>query len=212
MTGCLVLVTTAAVAEVILSRAEDGTRVLTNDSRAHPWRDPGSRWMDQRRGDFDEVVQIHAARASLDPDLVHSVIQVESGYDVLARSRKGAMGLMQLMPSTASELAVSDPWDAEQNVSGGTRYLGWLLEMFDGRLDWALAGYNAGPAAVQRYQGIPPYKETQAYVSRVLALYNGESPSSSAAVRVGRPVYLERTAAGGLIMTTSPPSRTSRKH
>lgn len=210
MTACLLLVATAMTAQVTLSRAEDGTRMLTNDSRTRPWRDPGSRWMDQRRQDLDEVVERLAVRARLDPDLVHSVIQVESGYDVFALSRKGAMGLMQLMPSTASDLRVADPWNAEQNVDGGTRYLGRLMEMFDRRLEWALAGYNAGPEAVRRYQGIPPYPETQEYVRRVLALYNGQVPSPPAAARVGRPVYLQRTPEGGLIMTTTPPAAAAR--
>ena len=166
--------------------------------------------MDQRRQDLDEVVQRHAVRARLDPDLVHAVIQVESGYDVFALSRKGAMGLMQLMPSTASDLQVADPWNAEQNVDGGTRYLGRLIEIFEGRLEWALAGYNAGPEAVRRYQGIPPYPETQTYVRRVLALYNGQAPLSPAAARVGRPVYLQRSPEGGLIMTTTPPAAAAR--
>lgn len=210
ITGWLALVAMATAGEVTLNRSANGTPVLANDSRTGPQRAVTQQWMDQSRRDVDAMVRRHASQSRLDPDLVHAVIQVESGYDAGARSQKGAIGLMQLMPATAAELAVADPWDAEQNIDGGTRYLRHLLAIFDGRLEWALAGYNAGPEAVQRYQGIPPYAETQAYVRRVLALYNGQSPSPSTAP-VGRPVFLRRTAAGGLLLTTTPPKVASRK-
>jgi len=211
ITGWLILVAMATAGEVTLNRSANGTPVLANDFRTRPQRAVSSRWMGQRRIDVDAMVRQYAAQSHLDPDLVHAVIQVESGYNARAQSQKGAIGLMQLMPATAAELAVSDPWDAEQNIGGGTRYLKHLLERFDGRLEWALAGYNAGPEAVQRYQGIPPYAETQNFVRRVLALYNGQSPSPSTAAPVGRPVYLQRTAAGGLLLTTTPPTVASRK-
>jgi len=116
---------------------------------------------------FDAIIS-HAARVSgLDEDLIHAVVRAESGYDPRCRSSAGAMGLMQLMPGTASALGVADPWDPAQNVTGGARYLRQQLDRF-GDLERALAAYNAGPGAVERYGGIPPYRETQAYVQRVL--------------------------------------------
>jgi soluble lytic murein transglycosylase-like protein len=117
---------------------------------------------------FEPLVQAHAVRNALRPDLVRAVIQVESGFNPLARSPKGAMGLMQLMPATAAQLGVQDPYDAEQNIRGGTAYLRQLLDRFGGDEELALAAYNAGPGAVDRYgRRIPPFRETQDYVKKV---------------------------------------------
>ena len=101
--------------------------------------------------------------------LVKAVIQVESGYQPDARSRKGAIGLMQLMPETARQFAVADPYEPRSNIEGGVKYLRSLLDRFEVPL--ALAAYNAGEAAVRRFGGIPPYPETRAYVKSVLALF-----------------------------------------
>ena len=106
----------------------------------------------------------------LDPDIVLAVVQVESNFDSGARSPKNAQGLMQLIPETADRFGVKDVWDPEQNLRGGMAYLRWLLDRFDGDLSLALAGYNAGEGAVDRHQGVPPYKETKEYVRRVTGL------------------------------------------
>jgi soluble lytic murein transglycosylase-like protein len=117
---------------------------------------------------FEGLVQAHAARYDLRPELVRAVIQVESGFNPRARSPKGAMGLMQLMPATARDLGVSDPFDPDQNIRGGTRYLRELLDRYDGNERLALAAYNAGPGAVERHgRQVPPFRETQEYVRRV---------------------------------------------
>jgi soluble lytic murein transglycosylase-like protein len=112
-----------------------------------------------------------AAEEGVDADLVHAIISLESRYDPLALSRRGAKGLMQLTAPTASRYAVHDPFDPAANLRGGIRHLRFLQELFPGRLSWALAAYNAGEHAVLRYQGIPPFRETQAYVTRILAHY-----------------------------------------
>lgn len=119
-----------------------------------------------RASHFDDLIQQAATRYGVDPDLVHSVIQAESNYDPNCHSSAGAMGLMQLMPETARSLHVN-PWDAKQNIEGGVRELRGYLDRFKD-VDLALAAYNAGPGAVQRYHGVPPYHETQTYVKRVL--------------------------------------------
>lgn len=117
---------------------------------------------------FDTIVRQAATRHNVDPKLVHAVITVESAYRPGARSSRGAMGLMQLMPGTARDLRVRDPYDAASNIDGGVRYLRQLLDRFELRL--ALAAYNAGAATVERFGGVPPYPETRSYVARVLQL------------------------------------------
>ncbi len=121
---------------------------------------------------YDSLIILEARAHRLDPALVKAVIAAESNFSPLAVSRAGAQGLMQLMPQTAEELGVENPLEAVENVSGGTRYLREMLDRF-GDLSRALAAYNAGPKAVDRYRGIPPYPETEAYVKRVLAYYRG---------------------------------------
>ncbi len=121
---------------------------------------------------LNEVVNIASAAYHLDPDLVNSVIHAESGFNAHAVSPKGARGLMQLMPGTASQLGVNDSFDPQANVTGGSRYLRELLERYDFDLVKALAAYNAGPDRVEQYRGVPPFRETRAYVARIVHEYN----------------------------------------
>ena len=120
---------------------------------------------------YGEIIDKVSAEHGVDPKLVRALIRVESAYQPDARSHKGAMGLMQLMPATARQYAVTNPYDPAANIDAGVRYLKSLLERLPRAL--ALAAYNAGEAAVQRFHGIPPYPETRAYVARILALTGG---------------------------------------
>jgi len=136
---------------------------------------PGSEPLKGNAGppiDLNEVVNAASGTYRLDPDLVNSVIRAESGFNVRAVSPKGAQGLMQLMPQTASELGVHNAFDPQANVEGGTRYLRELLERYDFDLVKALAAYNAGPQRVEQYGGVPPYYETKAYVARIVRDFN----------------------------------------
>jgi len=118
---------------------------------------------------IDEAVDRIAAQQSLPPQLIHSVIKVESNYNPLAVSSKGALGLMQLIPSTARRFGVADVFNPVDNIQGGAKYLKYLLELFDNNYALALAAYNAGEAAVAKYGAVPPYRETQNYLQLVAA-------------------------------------------
>ncbi len=120
--------------------------------------------------DLDSLISEKAHRYGVDEDLVRSVIKMESGGNPRATSKAGAMGLMQLMPSTAEMLGVKDPYDPEQNLDGGIRYLKTLLDRYKGREDLSLAAYHSGPSRVDRYGGIPPHPKVKHYVKCVLAM------------------------------------------
>ena len=121
---------------------------------------------------LNEVINTISDRHHLDPDLINSVIHAESGFNPHALSPKGARGLMQLMPQTASQLGISNSFDPSANVEGGTRYLSELLQRYNFDLIKALAAYNAGPRRVEQYRGVPPYHETRAYVARIVRDFN----------------------------------------
>jgi len=120
-----------------------------------------------RATEFDSLIVQHAEANKINPALVRAVIEAESAFNPRAVSHVGAMGLMQLMPGTAKDLGVTDPFDPNDNIRGGTKYLKSLLDRFDNKVELALAAYNAGPGAVERYDGIPPYRETRNYVAKI---------------------------------------------
>lgn len=128
---------------------------------------------------YNDAIAEAAALYKLDPNLIRAIIRAESAFNPFAVSRAGAQGLMQLMPAVSEELSVLDPFDPRQNIFGGARYLRQLLDRNDGNLDLAVASYNAGPGAVDRYNGIPPYRETRNYVKKVnLFIKNAKATSS----------------------------------
>jgi Transglycosylase SLT domain len=140
-------------------------------------------------GEYDNHILAASAAHGVSADLVRAVIQVESEFDPLAVSSKGAQGLMQLMPDTGRRFGVSDPFDPRQNIFAGVQYLRFLLDMFQGDIALAVAGYNAGENAVARFNGIPPYKETRSYVQKIQALLSGISLGIKAAVNTVGPAF-----------------------
>jgi hypothetical protein len=130
-------------------------------------------------GEFDHHIAAATSAYGVSLDLVRAIIQVESDFDHLARSSKGAQGLMQLMPGTAERFGVGDPYDPRQNIFGGVQYLRLLLDMFDGDVVLASAAYNAGENAVIRHNGVPPYRETRGYVAKVQSLLGGAAAALS---------------------------------
>jgi soluble lytic murein transglycosylase-like protein len=119
---------------------------------------------------YGDLIKEAAARHGVDADLIHAVIEAESGFNPLAESAAGAQGLMQLMPTLQAELGVEDPFDPRQNIMAGVEYLKRLLTRHKGNVSLALASYNAGPTTVGRYKGVPPYKETRQYIKKIKSL------------------------------------------
>jgi len=151
---------------------------------------------------LNQVVDSASAAYHLDPDLVNSVIHAESGFNSRAVSPKGARGLMQLMPGTANQLGVNDSFDPQANVTGGSRYLRELLERYNFDLVKALAAYNAGPQRVEQYRGVPPFRETRAYVARIVHEYNAK--------KIAQEKIARREEAKQKQVSTKPPARASK--
>ena len=135
---------------------------------------------------LDKLIQKYAKKHGVDPKLVQAMIRQESGFNALAVSPKGAMGLMQLMPETAASLGVEDPFNVEQNIKGGIQFLKSCLNRFEQNLPLALAAYNAGPGRVVEHQGMPPFKETQTYVKKIVQEYCGQTLDPSQ-IKLGQP-------------------------
>lgn len=175
----LILLLTGSLANAAIYRYVD------ENGRTHFTDVPTSTQYKFYRGEggvqtIGSLIDHYADRFRLNAALIKAVIKVESDFNPKVVSKKGAKGLMQLMPATAREVGVSDPFDPGQSIYGGTYYLRQMLDIFDSNLDYALAAYNAGPTAVQHYGGIPPYDETRNYVVKVkkyLNYYNGSDAS-----------------------------------
>jgi hypothetical protein len=146
---------------------------------------------------LNQVVDAASANYHLDPDLVNSVIHAESGFNPHAVSPKGAKGLMQLMPGTANNLGVNDAFDPQANVEGGSRYLRELLERYNLDLVKALAAYNAGPQRVEQYRGVPPFRETRAYVARIVHEYNTKKIAQEKAAKQKQAAAKAASGKGG---------------
>jgi soluble lytic murein transglycosylase-like protein len=154
-------------------------------------------------GEIDAAIGQAAARHNVDANLVRALVKVESNFNPNAVSRKGAMGLMQLMPQTARQLKVSNPFDPDENIDAGVRHLKHLLESYGGDVQLSLAAYNAGVGAVARSSGIPRYAETRNYVKRITNLYGGSLGNSYFAGASREPVRVQRDARGVLYISNT---------
>ena len=215
-----------ADADVFTRRNENGVVEATNlpdkegfklayRSKGPVTHSPGFRATPSNNRVYDAHIREAAALHGVDVALVRAVIQVESQFDPGAVSRAGARGLMQIMPSTAVRLGVLDSFDPRQNIFGGVKYLRMLLDMFQGDVSLAVAGYNAGEKAVQRHNGVPPYRETQGYVRKILGLLAGGSAAGAApapaAQGPAKPpvkpsiIYKWRDSQGRMFLSDTPP-------
>jgi len=216
----------ASASAKVRIQVQNGRKVIFNDGvgekRPFGVKPSNDQWLAariSRPSAFDPLIARSANNHSLDPRLVKSVVLVESGFNASAVSRKGARGLMQLMPGTASRHGVKDMHDPAENIAGGTKYLSHLLDLFDGNLEKSLAAYNAGEAAVTRYGGIPPYDETRDYVRKALTAYYGMPYGGAGAGSLGggfgkpsgasfdgKPVRVRRDSQNRPVLTTARPS------
>ncbi len=184
--------------EIIVKQDENGNKIIMNKpSKETVKKSSISKPLPGKRTDFDALIDVYANKYGVDKDLVHAVIQVESDYNPVAVSKKGAMGLMQLHPETANDLGVHNPFHIESNLEGGIRYLREMLDRY-GDIRKALAAYNAGPEAVDKYNGIPPYKETQNYVKKVLSVYKKEPVKKTI-------IYKYENINGEIVISDVPP-------
>ena len=154
------------------------------------------------------IINSACTRYGVDPSLVHAIVKVESDFNPFAVSRKGAMGLMQLMPETALSLNVRDTFSPHENIEGGVRYLRYLLDRYEGNLSLTLAAYNSGETSVKKWGTIPPYKETQDYVKKILQLYNG---SGSRPLAPRYTIYVGTGDDGTLMLTDNPSNHPEKK-
>jgi soluble lytic murein transglycosylase-like protein len=183
--GAIAVVANSAFADVYVYKDKNGVLMFTNVPNHAGYR----RVLRESRGQavdraanpsYEDLIQTASGRNNIDADLVRAVIKAESDFNARARSQKGAMGLMQLMPETARLHNLGDAYNPSENVEAGTRHLRMLLDRYQGDLELSLAAYNAGSAAVEKHHGIPPFAETQEYVRRVLRFYDfyrGEPPT-----------------------------------
>ena len=216
----LALAPALASAEVRLA-VRDGRRIVYNDGIGESTREAlrhADEWLAARVRTpslYDDVIWRAARQNAIDPRLVKSVMLIESGFNPVAVSAKGARGLMQLMPDTAEHYGARHVFDPEENIGAGARHLAYLLAVYGGDLRRSLAAYNAGESAVARYGGVPPFAETQLYVQKGLTAYYGKAalgggfgkPATETWAGRARPVRLARDSHDRPLITTRAPSR-----
>ncbi|MFB2538779.1 MULTISPECIES: lytic transglycosylase domain-containing protein [unclassified Acinetobacter] len=229
VTGCVTLQQNVHANAAYVYRDSDGETLLTNkkmtsggyvqqsvtyfpDSNIHTYRNWGSSEASvapsysRNRDSYDDIIRSAAQTYNVSEGLIKAVMHTESGFNPNARSPVGAQGLMQLMPATARRFNVSNAYDPQQNIYAGARYLSWLLKRFDNNLHLAIAGYNAGEGNVQKYGGIPPFKETQDYVRRVTSRYQNLYAGGATGSGGGGAITVNNGAAtsNNRVLATSP--------
>lgn len=156
---------------------------------------------------YSDIINEACDKHGVDPALVHAIVKVESDFNAYAVSRKGAMGLMQLMPQTAVELNVKNSFSPTENIHGGVKYIRYLLDRYEGNIQLALAAYNSGETNVKKWGTIPPFRETQQYVKKILRIYNGNCTSPTPRYTI----YVGYGNDGTLLLTDNPSNHTSKK-
>lgn len=198
-------------------RTKDGKLLLTNQPQSKDYASLVrvfearkdyfySSYGDYYRGKYSRLVKKYSSLNGISPKLVDAVIQVESGYDYTAVSPSGAKGLMQLMDSTAEEVGVTNVFDPEQNIRGGTEYLSKMIDRYNGNLTYALAAYNAGPTRVDQYKGVPPFRETKRYIKKIKRVLEGYGITAVKDIPVKRkksPTKLTWKRENGKVVITS---------
>jgi len=154
---------------------DNGVIYLTNTPRGDGYRKVITEETPAPDSDINAIIRNKSRKYNIDPSVIRALISAESNWDIHAVSDKGAIGLMQLMPATAQELQIQNPFDPEQNIEGGTRYLRMLLDRFDGDMELAIAAYNAGPSAVEKSGGVPSITETRKFVRSVISSFRGQA-------------------------------------
>ena len=170
--------------EIVKYKSQDGKRIYSNTEEIYRWVerpvgkiDPKLIVLDQNAEpslEIEKLIQEISQHHGVDPELVRAVAKAESNFNPRAVSNKGALGIMQLIPETAKRFGVANVWDPKQNIEGGVKFLKFLMGRFPDNLPYILAAYNAGENAVLKYRGIPPYRETQAYVRKITQVYKGD--------------------------------------
>lgn len=156
---------------------------------------------------YTDLINDACDRHGVDPALVHAIVKVESDFNPYALSRKGAMGLMQLMPQTALNMNVQNTFNPQQNIDGGVKYLRYLMDRYEGNLSLALAAYNSGETAVKKWGTVPPFPETQSYVQKILTLYNGTGITTTPQYTI----YIGYGDDGALLFTDDPSKHSDKK-
>ncbi len=178
---------------------EDGVIHLTNIPKGNHYKKVMAENIIDRRAGYGNIIRSASYKYGIEPSLIEALITVESNWDSSAVSKKGAIGLMQLMPATAYDMQIINPFDPVQNIEAGTRYLRFLLDRFNGKLDLALAAYNSGPTTVEKSGGIPAIAETRRYVRKVLSINNRKQQRPEARI------YKVVDDNGTLLFTDNPP-------
>jgi len=177
---------------------EDGVIHLTNIPKGDHYRKILSEHAVDSQDSYNHLIRSASFKYGIEPSLIRAVITVESNWDSSAVSKKGAIGLMQIMPETASDMNIVNPYDPGENIEAGTKYLRFMLDRFDGDLDLALAAYNAGPAKVERSGGVPDIAETRKYIKKVLSIHRNRHTGTNARI------YRIVNNSGSILFTDNP--------
>lgn len=202
ITGLILMVWSISVsshADIYKYVDEEGVIHLTNISKGDHYKKIISEDVFHTQASYDHMIRSASHKYGIEPSLIEALITVESNWDSAAVSNKGAIGLMQLMPETATDMKIINPYDPGQNIEGGTRYLRFLLDRFKGNLDLALAAYNAGPTTVEKSGGIPAIAETRKYIKKVLSIHNNRHTKPNAII------HTILNDDGSILFTDNPP-------